>query len=340
MTEVAAHVHKISVVVPVYQGETTLDALFDELRPLTEGFRTPNGIAAVIAEVVLAYDNGPDRSDEVIRRLAAENDFAKPVWLSRNFGQHAATLAGIASSGGDWVVTLDEDGQHDPAFIGVLLDAAMRERASVVYAKATNEAPHGTLRNAASRGAKRVLQGVFGSVNANEFSSYRLILGEIARSVAAYAGTGVYLDVALTWVSQRIVTAPVELREEGDRRSGYSYRRLLAHFVRMILTTGTRGLRLVTWLGVTFAAGGVVFAIYLTVARFAWGDVPEGWTSQMVLTALATGAILVALGIIAEYIGVTVNAALGRPPYLIVRDPATGPLGKPRGSTDDDRTAS
>lgn len=335
MINAAGHLHRVSIVIPVYGGERTLESLFEEIRPLTDTFSTPDGNRAVVSEVVMAYDNGPDRSDEVMRLLVEKNVFAKAVWLSRNFGQHAATLAGIASSGGEWIVTLDEDGQHDPADIGALLDTAVRERASVVYARATNEPPHGAVRNAASTFAKRTLQALFGSVNASEFSSYRLILGEIARSVAAYAGNGVYLDVALTWVSQRTVTTPVQLREEGDRESGYSYRRLLAHFLRMVLTSGTRGLRLVTWLGLLFAGGGVLLAVYLSVARLAWGDVPEGWTSQMVLTAVATGAILVALGIIAEYIGVTVNAALGRPPYLIVRDPDTGPLGKARAPRDE-----
>lgn len=328
MTDALGYVHRISVVIPVYQGERTLDALFGELDSLTQPFSTPNGHRARVAEVVLAYDNGPDRSDEVIRRLTQKHSYAKAVWLSRNFGQHAATLAGIASSGGEWIVTMDEDGQHDPKDMGVLLDEAISERATVVYARPTNPPPHGALRNGASRTAKRVLETVFGGGNASEYSSYRLVLGEIARSVAAYAGTGVYLDVALTWVSRKTVTAPVTLREEGDRRSGYSYRGLFAHFWRMVLTSGTRGLRLVTWLGCLFALGGIVFAAYLTVTRFAFGDVPEGWTSQMVLTALGTGAVLVALGIIAEYLGVAVNMALGRPAYLIVRDPVSGPLGK------------
>lgn len=329
-----AYVHRISVVIPVYQGERTLDALFTEIDVLTEPFTTPNGNTAQVAEVVLTYDNGPDRSDEVIRRLAQRYPYAKPVWLSRNFGQHAATLAGIASSGGEWIVTLDEDGQHDPAQMGILLDAALAQRATVVYARPTNPPPHGALRNGASRGAKRVLESVFGGGNASEFNSYRLLLGEIARSVAAYAGTGVYLDVALTWVSRKTVTAPITLRDEGDRPSGYTYRGLFAHFWRMVLTSGTRGLRLVTWLGCLFALGGILFALYLTVARFAFGNVPEGWTSQMALTALGVGAILVALGIIAEYLGVTVNMALGKPAYLIVRDPETGPLAQSHRSDD------
>lgn len=325
---VGPYEHTISVVVPVYQAEKTLPDVLAELVPLTTPFRTPDGRAARVTEVILAYDNGPDRSDRTIRELARTYDFVKPVWLSRNFGQHAATLAGIASAGSDWVVTMDEDGQHDPAYIPSMLDTALNEQAPVVYAKPINPPPHGFLRNLSSRTSKKILESVFGGGRASDFNSYRLLLGEVARSVAAYAGSGVYMDVALTWVASRIVTSPVRLREEGGRRSGYSYRRLFAHFWRMVLSTGTRGLRAVTTLGVLFAIGGILFAAYLTVIRFAAGDVPEGWTSQMVLTALGVGAILVSLGIVAEYLGVAVNMAMGKPAYLIVRDPADGPLGK------------
>ena len=327
MTDAEAYVHRISIVIPVYQGERTLRGVIEEIRPLTSAFVTAAGHTARVDEVVLAYDRGPDDSARVIRELAAENPWIKPVWLSRNFGQHAATLAGMASSGGEWIATIDEDGQHDPAQIRVLLDQALADRADLVYADPVNRAPHGFVRNTASKASKRTLESLLGGGPASHFNSFRLVLGEIGRSVAAYAGTGVYLDVALSWVASRVVTAPITLRAEGDRPSGYSYRRLFGHFWRMVLTSGTRGLRLVTAVGVLFFVGGLLFALYLTIARFVSGDIPEGWTSQMVLTAVGTGVILVSLGIIAEYLGVAVSTALGKPAYLIVRDPASGPLG-------------
>ena len=215
-----------------------------------------------------------------------------------------------------------------------MIDTALDQDADVVYARPTNEPPHGAIRNAASRASKRILEAIFGGANARDFNSFRLILGEIGRSVAAYSGTGVYLDVALGWVAARVVTSPVQLREESERRSGYSYRRLMAHFWRMILTTGTRGLRLVTAAGAVFFVGGVLFAIYLVVMRFASGDIPEGWTSQMVLTALGIGVVLVSLGIIAEYVGIAVNMAMGKPAFLVVRDPTAGPHGDRRSSSE------
>lgn len=322
--------HKISVVVPVYQGERTLPALLEEIERLCVPFATPAGAQAQVTEVLLVFDHGPDGSAAVIRDLAAKYDVVRPVWLSRNFGQHAATLAGMASSGGDWIVTLDEDGQHDPADMGVLLDAALAQRATVVYAAPTNAPPHSAFRNVTSKAAKRVIEALAGGTDTSLYQSYRLVLGEIGRSVAAYAGPSVYLDVALGWVAGTVTTAPVTLRDEGERRSGYSLRRLLSHFWRMVLSSGTRGLRIVSVLGAVFGVAGVVVAVALAIARIAGESVPAGWTSLIVVMLLATGLILFAIGVVAEYIGVAVNMAMGRPLYLIVSDPAQGPLGRAR----------
>lgn len=320
--------HRLSVVIPVYQGERTLPPLMEEIAALTQPFTTPGGARAVVTEVFLVHDHGPDGSADTIRELTARHDFVRPVWLSRNYGQHPATLAGMASSGGDWIVTLDEDGQHDPADMANLLDAALREQADVVYSKPTNAPPHGAFRNLTSRGAKKVIEAIAGGTDTSLYQSYRLVLGEIGRSVAAYAGPNVYLDVALGWVTNRVTTAPVTLRDEGDRSSGYNLRRLLSHFWRMVISSGTRSLRAVSGIGAVFGLVGVLIGLYFAIHKLLGGDVPNGWTSQIVVSLLGFGAVLFALGVIAEYLGVAVNMAMGKPLYLIVSDPAQGPLGR------------
>ncbi|HYN29756.1 MAG TPA: glycosyltransferase [Dermatophilaceae bacterium] len=320
--------HQVSVVVPVYQGERTLRAVVEEVAASVVDRTTPAGRPYRVTEVVLVHDSGPDRSDVVMRELAAELDWVRPVWLSRNFGQHAATLAGIAASGGEWVVTMDEDGQHDPEAIGALLDTAMSEQADVVYARPTNSPPHGAARNAASRGAKRLVEGLAKGAPAADFNSYRLLLGEVARSVAAYAGPGIYLDVAIAWVARRITTCPVTMRVEGDRPSGYDARRLLSHFWRLVLSSGTRPLRWVSALGAAAVVLAPVVALALVVGRAVGSWSVPGWTSTMILLMVTTGVILFSLGVIAEYVGMAVNMAMGKPLYLPVRDPGEGPLGR------------
>lgn len=326
--------HTVSIVVPVYRGERHLAGLMGDIEPLTTPQRTAEGHVFRVAEVVLVNDCGPDGSARVMRDLSEVHDWVRPVWLSRNFGQHAATIAGMASTGGEWIVTLDEDGQHDPGDIGSLLDCAVRENASLVYAAPVNLAPHPAFRRVTSKMSKRVVNLLGSGSDASVFHSYRLVLGEVGRSVAAYVGQGVYLDVALSWVAPTPSTAPVTLRGEGERESGYSTRTLASHFWRMVLTSGTRALRLVSLLGVVCAVGGIVLAVWLVIARLAGSNQVAGWTSLMVVTLLCTGAVLFSLGVIAEYVGVAVNMAMGRPPYLIIGDPATGPLGRdePRGT--------
>jgi undecaprenyl-phosphate 4-deoxy-4-formamido-L-arabinose transferase len=240
-------------------------------------------------------------------------------------------LAGIAASGGEWVVTMDEDGQHDPEQIGALLDTAMTAQADVVYARPTNEPPHGSARNLASRGAKWFVERLAKGANAADFSSFRLVLGEVARSVAAYAGPGIYLDVAIAWVAHRTATCPVEMRTEGDRPSGYTFRRLVSHFWRLVLSSGTRPLRWVSALGAAAVLLAPVVAVFLLVGRATGRWDAPGWTSTMILLMVATGVILFSLGVIAEYVGLAVNMAMGKPLYLPVRDRSEGPLGRDSG---------
>jgi uncharacterized membrane protein len=94
----------------------------------------------------------------------------------------------------------------------------------------------------------------------------------------------------------------------------------------MVVTSGTRGLRVVSLLGATVAGLGILLAAGLAITKIAGHSVLQGWTSLMVALLVCTGMILFFLGVIAEYIGVAVNMAMGKPLYLLVNDPDLGPL--------------
>ncbi len=312
---------RISVVIPVYQGEKTLPTVVQELQRFTEEKTTPAGHRYKVIEVILVHDCGPDDSGATIARLAKAHPFVRPVWLSRNYGQHPATLAGMASSTGDWVVTMDEDSQQNPADIARMLDTAFTDGAQLVYAKPTNPPPHGMLRNFLSRTAKRVATMLIGNKNITKFNSFRLVTGEIARSLAAYCGNGVFLDVALFWITERITVCPVMLRKEQKRVSGYTFKRLLRHFWQLLLTSGTRPLRFITVMGFGSLILAVLITAYAVYVKF-WLQVQvQGWSSIVIVVAFFSGCILMSLGIIAEYMAVTMSIAMGRPLYVVATRP-------------------
>ena len=316
----AEALHEVSVVVPVYQGERTLETLADEIAPLTGPQKSPGGRRFRVAELLLVHDGAVDGSADVMSRVASRHPFVRLVWLSRNFGQHPATLAGMASTVAKWVATLDEDGQQDPRDVGKLLDAALDHSARLVYARPTNEPPHGFVRNRLSALAKWISVRVLGS-GIGAFNSFRLIEGEVARGVAAYCGANVYLDVALSWVVGSARHCPVSLRGERGRPSGYTLKRLLRHFWQLVLTSGTRPLRFIALVGGVSIVLGFLISAFVVWQRLQHKVPVQGWTSMVIVICLFAGLILVSLGIIAEYLGVAVSMAMGKPAYLIVSRP-------------------
>ena len=312
---------RVSIVVPVYAGETSLPTLIREVAPLTQLQTTAGGNRFVICEVLLVHDCGPDRSDGTLEALAAEYSFVQPVWLSRNYGQHAATMAGMASATGDWVVTIDEDGQQNPADIGSMLDCALGSSLQLVYAQPTNPPPHGWLRNSLSRTAKGISTRLLGNRSIGRFNSFRLVDGEIARTLAAYCGNGVYLDVGLYWIAGRIGHCPIHLRNELGRPSGYSYLKLIGHFWSLVLTTGTRPLRFITVMGIFSIVLAIAIAAYALYGKLV-GQVPvQGWASLTIVVAFFSGSILASLGVIAEYLAVTMGIVMGKPLYVVSTKP-------------------
>jgi len=190
-----------------------------------------------------------------------------------------------------------------------------------VYAQPTNAAPHGGLRNLASNVTKWFFLKVLSDSDFTEFNSYRLIHGEVARTVAAYTGSGVYLDVALSWVVASVAQEPVVLRQEGRPAGSYSLGRLVGHFLRLVVSSGTRPLLFVSTLGFLFVILGVILTVWIIINAIA-GDVPiGGWASTMVAILVVGGATLLSLGIIAQYVGAATNMSLGKPLYVVVSDP-------------------
>lgn len=313
--------HRISLVIPVYRGEHTLPTLMTEIEPLTAIVKTPGGIAYSVCEVILVHDCGPDRSDLVLETLVAQYPFVRAVWLTRNFGQHAATMAGMVSAAGDWVVTIDEDGQQHPQDIGPMLDQAVNQSLQLVYAQPIKPAPHGWFRNTMSKTAKYLATKLLGNSQIGMFNSFRLMDGEVARTLAAYCGHGVYLDVGLFWIAGRIGQCPVMLREELERPSGYSIVKLVNHFWTLVLTTGTRPLRLITLTGFSSLILAIAISCYALYGKLFLNTAVQGWASLLIVVSFFSGATLTSLGVIAEYLAVTMGIAMGRPLYVVATKP-------------------
>lgn len=305
----------LAVVIPVYQGESTLESVVGELLDIVPAL-TDNQVE--LTEIVLVHDGAIDDSASVMQDLDRVHDQVRAVWLSRNFGQHAATLAGCASTTTDWIVTMDEDGLHDPLSIPGMIEDARKDGHDIVYAVSPS-APHHRWRSTTSTWAKWVAERLLGVPGASRFSSFRLMDGPVARSLAAYCGHGVYLDVAASWVFASPGTVETQFRQElREGSSGYSLHSLLTHFRRLTVTAGARPLRYASAFGLVAMIVALAAAGYVFVLRLSGGIAVPGWASVMVAMTAFFGLVLFVLGLVAEYLSSALGMVSGRPPYLIV----------------------
>jgi glycosyltransferase involved in cell wall biosynthesis len=312
----------LSIVVPVYAGEQYLAGLVTEIAELKNRWERI-AIDLLITEAIFVLDAPVDESAKYLADLAQANSWIRVVNLSRNFGQHSATVAGILYSSGDWVITLDEDLQHRPLAIETLLQKACAEKADVVYAQ-PREWVHGRgFRDLLSRLTKRLIAALSGNRFVPLFNSFRLIRGDVARAASGICTQSTYFDVALTWFTQRIATADMTLSDDRYKqrgRSGYRLATLVQHAKRLILTSDFRILRFTTFLSVLTLSLCIIYGAWVFYRRFL-SDHPievQGWSSLMVVM-LAFGSISVfMLGLIVEFLHMSVLQLQGRPTFFAV----------------------
>src|SRR5436309_12678570 len=238
----------VSVVVPVYNGEETIRKVIDNLARVL-----PN--AAPSFEAVLVNDGSRDASGQVIDELAARHCWVRAIQLSRNYGQHNATLCGVRAAKFDVVVTMDDDLQHPDENIPLLLEK-LNEGHDVVYGT-PEKRPHGLCRDHSSEITKIALRSAMGAETARGVSALRAFRTGIRNSFADYRSPYVSIDVILTWGTTRFARIRVpHIRPVGP--SNYTFLMLVRHAVNMMTGFSTAPLQVASLVGFSFALGGVV----------------------------------------------------------------------------------
>lgn len=297
----------VSVVVPVYGGERTIAALVE---------RSGEVLArhGWTWEVILVCDRPRDDSWQVARGLAERIPGVRAIRLRRNFGQHPATLLGIREARGHTIVTMDEDLQHDPEDVPTLVRES-RAHGAIAYG-ITNAPEHAWWRNATSRTAKWFVANYLG-FNAAEVSAFRAFPSELRDAFDHYHGERVAVDVLLSWAGApvRAIRCAHAPRAEGE--SGYTFRKLVAYLMDLMLGYSTAPLRIASWMGIASMFLALGIAGYVLVNWLVHGSVVPGFAFISLSVALFAGVQLLSLGLIGEYLGRLYFHALGKPQYLV-----------------------
>ena len=298
----------LTVAVPVCNSEQLLPDLVERLGPVLAA-------AAGEYELILINDGSRDRSWDTICELAAENDWVRGINLMRNYGQHNALLCGIRAARHEVIITMDDDLQHPPEEIPKLIDRLDTD-CDVVYGTPSRE-QHGIWRNLASKLTKLALQSAMGVETARKASAFRIFRTEVREAFSNYDSPYVSIDVLLTWGTTRFAAVPVRHAPRPAGASNYTFRKLVAHALNMMTGFSSLPLQLASLMGFFFALFGLAVLIWVVGRYLIEGGSVPGFPFLASTIAIFSGAQLLALGIMGEYLARMHFRTMGRPSSVI-----------------------
>lgn len=301
---------EVSVVIPVYGSAGILPSLVERLDAVLVN-------AATGHEVIFVHDHGPDDAWAVIVELARTRPWLRGLDLRRNTGQHNAVMAGLGQAGGRYVITMDDDLQHDPGDIPRILDR-LRIGVDLVYVQFESR-QHALWKRLGSWFNDLVARWLLKKPRGLYLSPFRGMTAAMAREVLRYEGPFVYIDGLLLQSTGDIATIEARHHTRSDGRSGYSLRKSISLWLQMATSFSVIPLRLVSVAGILASGMGFVLTIVILLESI-WRPAPvAGWQSLMLTVLILGGVQLLALGVIGEYVG-RVLLSINRRPQYVVRE--------------------
>jgi len=304
---------RLSVVVPVYNEEASLPALFSRLYPALDALAIPY-------EIIFVNDGSRDRSAALLReQFQLRPDVTRVVLFNANYGQHIAVIAGFELCRGERIVTLDADLQNPPEEIPKLL--ALADQGFDVVGGVREVRRDSLFRRAASRIVNRVTTTITGI----RMTDYGCMLRAYSREVIDLINRCEESSTFIPALAQTFSRRPAEVSvRHAERRAGaskYSIYRLLRLNFDLMTGFSVVPLQIFTLFGFLTASGGLVLGVYLLVRRFILlrASEADGVFTLFALAFVVMGVLMAGLGIVGEYVGRIYQEVRGRPRYLVRR---------------------
>jgi len=317
----------LSVIVPVYRSSASLPLLHERLTAVLEAVASDH-------EIILVEDGGNDGTWNTIVSLAAVDARVRGIRLSRNYGQHNALLCGVRAAKNPVIVTLDDDLQHPPEEIPLLLNELERGDSDVVYGAPERE-QHSFWRDTASIVTKIALMSAMGAQTARHVSAFRVFRTSLRDAFENYRSPLVSIDVLLTWGTTRFTHLKVRHEPRRIGVSNYSVWKLFTHAMNMMTGFSTLPLQLASFIGFGCTLLGIVLLAYILEQFIVYGRVVPGFYFIASITTVFAGAQLFALGMIGEYLARMYFRSMDKPVYSIAETTSANTLPRRSDSRED-----
>ena len=300
---------RVSVVIPVYNEQEGLQALFDRLYPALDALQ-------VTFEVVFINDGSTDRSAALLRgQFEKRPEVTRVVLLNGNYGQHMAIMAGFEQCRGEQIVTLDADLQNPPEEIGKLL-AAMDAGHDYVGTVRQNRRDS-TWRRWASRLMNRLRERITHIHMTDQGCMLRAYDRKVVRAIASCREVNTFIPALAYTFSAHPTEVAVRHEERAAGESKYSLYSLVRLNFDLVTGFSVMPLQLFSLLGMVLSLLSGLFVVYLFIRRLVVGPEAEGLFTLFAITFFLISILLFGIGLLGEYVGRIYQQVRDRPRFLI-----------------------
>jgi glycosyltransferase involved in cell wall biosynthesis len=299
----------ISVVIPVYNEEANLPALFSRLRQV---------LAAIPAsyELIFVNDGSTDQSLHLIKELAAREPAVKYIDFSRNFGHQVAVSAGLDRAAGQAVVIIDSDLQDPPEVIAGLY-AKWQQGYEVVYGRRRQRPGESAAKKFTASFFYRLLARITHIPIPVDTGDFRIIGRKVVEALKQMPEKQKFIRGQISWVGFKQTYLEYDRAERNGGQTGYTYGKMLRLALDAITSFSNLPLKVATLSGFLVSAVAFLLMLYTFYSRFVTKDYVPGWSSIMISVLFLGGVQLISIGIIGEYISRLSDNVRNRPLYII-----------------------
>lgn len=297
-----------SVVVPVFRGLHTIGKLFESCKSFFNS-------ESIFFEVVFVCDGASNEIwQEIVRLKNANSNEIKGIRLSRNFGQHNALICGFTHSSGRFIITMDEDLQHKPEDIHILIEKQKEGDYDLVYGSYKHPS-HSLFRNTTSFLLRKLISiGIPGLHQ--DYSPFRLVKASIAKETQKMNNSYTFVDGYLNWITDSVSSIEVSHSDSKAGKSSYTIKKLIEHSINIFVTFSNIPIRLLIFISLSLFLFSTAYGTYILFRKLIYDDLISGFATMAVLSGFGFGILLFGMGVIGEYIQRVNLKTTRRPNYI------------------------
>lgn len=299
-------VEKYSIVIPVFNSAMCIDDLTSRIIHVMES----NNFEY---ELIFVDDGSIDNSWLTIKIIKEKYpDRIRAIKLSRNFGQHNATICGINHAGGNYIITIDDDLEYNPDDIPTLIETIKNKDSDVVYG--VGKQSKSLIRHLLSMIILFIVRKINGE-NTARGSSFRIIRVELAKRIAGHSNHFSMIDEFITWYTEKVSFISITREKSKKQKSGYSVVGLSKMVLETIVFSSSLPLKIIRKIGLYMILFNFFWTLLIVYRKIFHSVSVEGYTSLLIAILFSTGFLILCFSIIAEYLHKTIMIAYKRPVY-------------------------